>query len=214
MKKTFLLSALVGFGVLAAGCGGSGSGIVNDNLALDVDTPVIDITAGDRTEMIAAVNAALARVPGRAVQAYRKLEHGVPVWEVEIVDAARKLWEVHVSVADGSIVNVEQKRPKADAPTDIVPAISVEEATRVALIAVPGTFIEAELGSRGRLVWEIYIRATSDNQLWKVHVNATTGAVIESRLDANGDGHNDDGSEDNHGGDDDGGDDHGGSNDD
>jgi uncharacterized membrane protein YkoI len=58
--------------------------------------------------------------------------------------------------------------------------VSIEQAIKTALEKVPGTAIEAEIEKKhGKTVWEVEVLG-ADGKVTEVHIDAATGAVIDT----------------------------------
>jgi len=57
--------------------------------------------------------------------------------------------------------------------------VTIEQAIKTATNKVPGKVIEAELEKKhDKLAWEVEV-VTAENKVMEVHIDATTGAVID-----------------------------------
>ena len=54
------------------------------------------------------------KVPGTVVEAELEKKHGKTVWEVEVLDAAGKVTEVHIDAATGEVIDAEEKHGTHD----------------------------------------------------------------------------------------------------
>lgn len=71
--------------------------------------------------------------------------------------------------------------------------VTIEQAIKTATEKVPGTVVEAELEKKhGKTVWEVEVLG-SDGKVTEVHIDAATGAVIDTEAKGKKDEHKKDG---------------------
>jgi uncharacterized membrane protein YkoI len=71
--------------------------------------------------------------------------------------------------------------------------VTIEQAIKTAVEKVPGTVVEAELEKKhGKTVWEVEVLGT-DGAVTEVHIDAATGAVIDTETKAKKGEHKKDG---------------------
>src|SRR5579884_2748963 len=61
-----------------------------------------------------AIKTASEKVQGTVVEAELEKKHDKTVWEVEIVDAANTVMEVHIDASTGDVIDTEKKEEKKE----------------------------------------------------------------------------------------------------
>jgi uncharacterized membrane protein YkoI len=111
---------------------------------------------------------------------------GTSVFEIEIRTAEGEEWELTCEEATGKIVEIEREVPKPSHALFKPKAKVTEEAARkVALAAKPGKIVETEyeIEADGSATYEFDIEPAAGGDEWKVEVDASTGKVVETRLE-------------------------------
>src|SRR5512140_2603118 len=67
----------------------------------------VALLGGAKVDMDAAIKAALAKVPGRAVDTELHTKNGKTVWEIDVVSADNKVTEVDVDATTGAVIDSE-----------------------------------------------------------------------------------------------------------
>lgn len=141
-------------------------------------TPGSGDAASDDTAHNAAAEAAVRTAEGEANGRVIELDREGNGWEVEVLVGDR-IHEFRIDDAGTAVtdrrgdegVHPEDQRRAAAA------TISVTDAMRAALAAIPGTIDDIELDDRNNVVvWEVTIDTADDDDM-EVYVDATTGEV-------------------------------------
>ena len=133
-------------------------------------------------------------VAASAVKAgdYLKVEYlavsprGVPTYEIEVLGADGREWELMCDALTGTIYEIEQEASGSSDPLFQDQAkVSEEEARAKALSIYPGTIeeVEYELESNGDPSYEIDL-VSADGTEFKIEVDAVTGDIIEVSVEA------------------------------
>lgn len=164
-------------------------------------------STGTATDLVRAVTAGVAELPGTVTAVELDEHRGRTVWKVEIVAAGGARHEVTVNAADGTVTG-----SRSDGADDGEAALAraartdLAAAVRTALARVPGSATSAEVDDLGgSAAWEVEI-AGKDGTPHEVTVAASAGKVTAVRTyDAHQHGRSADGTDDDrgrHGGDD------------
>ncbi|WP_447979527.1 PepSY domain-containing protein [Candidatus Nitrospira bockiana] len=73
---------------------------------------VADLIKDAKITIDQAIKTATEKVQGTVVEAELEKKHGKTVWEVEVVDAANMVTEVHIDAATGDVIDTEKKEEK------------------------------------------------------------------------------------------------------
>lgn len=140
-------------------------------------------SSGPAVDLVAAVDAAVAHGPGRAVGAKMKTKDGIVRFEVDVLAADGTVTEIDLH-ADGSPERrlpwdpAKAKEKPRLAAASAAATIDLKAAIETALGAVPGTAVEAELDpSDAGAAWKVEIR-TAAGTTTKVKVDAATGQIL------------------------------------
>ena len=70
----------------------------------------VEMATAAKVTIDQAIKTALEKVSGKVVEAELEKKHNKLIWEVEIVTADKKLMEVHIDAATGSVIEVEEEK--------------------------------------------------------------------------------------------------------
>lgn len=189
-----LALALLVSGVALAACGGDDSSTTSTPTqeasptptstgapASDAETEILTESSGPSSRVTAqqAAEVALETAPGgTVVEISPGLERGRATWEVLVRNSDGSGTEVYILAATGEVLKQEPATVPAEAKGS-GPAVSAQEASDVALGAVPeGTIVEIDLGTeRGTTVWEVLVRGSSGRE--ELYIDAATGDIIK-----------------------------------
>ncbi len=173
---TLALSLSLIFGGLAA----STPVWAKDNVA-----EVQAMVAQTKITLAQAVEAALAAVPGKAIEAQLDDDKGVARYEVEIITPQGHSVEVWVNATTGAAVQHEDDGPAKRKHRQRLEAskITLLQAMAAAQKHTPGTVVDAELGSDwGQEVFAVDV-LTAKGQRMEVKVSPADGQVLRSKPD-------------------------------
>ena len=173
-NKKSIIAALVTAALLSiAGAGAYAAGMVPGSKHA--------VLAQSKISAAQAVDYALAKVKGQAVDVDFRHKHGQSYYKVEIMNGSEET-EVFVDAANGSIID---SRPDYDSkPRRPVPqtGISLKQAIAAAETKTGGRAKEAELKYKRDLpVYEV--GTVNGARKYEVRVNAADGQVLSSHLD-------------------------------
>jgi uncharacterized membrane protein YkoI len=132
------------------------------------------------TGLDAALDAALAEVPGVVVEAELDDEdEAVPSWDVEVVTDDGTRTEVTIDAGDGAVLRSE--RDDDDVPPGIG-GTTLVDAVAAALASVPGQVVEAELDDDQPTAWTVEIQRDGGGDT-DVLVSVEDGRVLRTAPD-------------------------------
>lgn len=152
-------------------------------LLLPISVHAAPQTPTGKVSMEACMDTALAKRPGQIVKLERKDERGVPVYEFEVLSSDGKTYELECDANSGKIIEEEQESSSIDDPSFKSKAkISLEEAKKIALKAIPGEIeeIEFEIEADGTPSYEFDIK-TKDGKEMKIEISAVDGKIVEDK---------------------------------
>lgn len=164
MKIPFVMSALA-------------TGLITVGVAT-AETPAV---TSERVSLGTCISAALERYPGAVTERKLEVENGNPVFEIDILGAHGRVFEVECSALTGEILEAEYDELDVAVPDFMRGArVSELQARHIALNAVPGSIVETEyeVTRSGRHVYEFVVRSESGRER-EIEVDAVTGAVLE-----------------------------------
>ncbi len=135
---------------------------------------------------VSACAAAVAKShPGKIVKMEVKTEDKATVYEFDVQKADGTAWDIECQADSGKITEVEQEVTPTDAKWLAKAKVSEADAKAAALKAQPGTVVEVEyeIEPNGSASYEFDIKG-ADGKEYKVEVDATTGKVVESSVEA------------------------------
>lgn len=137
--------------------------------------------AGHKGQMETCLKAALAKYPGSVLSLEAEIENKKPIYEFDIKGADGKEWEVECDAKTGKITEVEEEVDANDPRFASKAKVSLEDAKKAALAAVPGEVIENEtsIESDGGLSYEFDIKTRAGKEV-EVEIDAVTGKVLET----------------------------------
>ncbi len=137
--------------------------------------------AGHKGQLETCMKAALAKYPGAVVSLEAEIENKKSIYEFDIKGADGKEWEVECDAKTGKITEVEEEVDAKDQRFASKAKLSLEDAKKAALAAVPGEVIENEtsIEADGSLSYEFDIK-TKDGKEIEVEIDAVTGKVQET----------------------------------
>lgn len=174
--STFALSLPLLLGSLAA---------MTPAVAKDSAAQVQALIAQTKITLPQAVEAALAAVPGKAVDAQLDDDKGVARYEVEVITPQGHSVEVWVNATSGSAAQHEDDgmAKRKDRQRLEASKISLQQAIAAAQKHTPGTVVDAELGSDwGRDAFAVDL-LTPQGQLIEVKVSPVDGSIVRAKLD-------------------------------
>ncbi len=124
MKKQFhLLLIISGIAVFAAGTTTLLAAKEEKAAAIGSIRPVgkvapVDLPALAKISFQHALDAALAKAPGRVIKAELEVEDGNLMYSFEIVSVDRKLTEVEIDAGNGTVLDTENEETGNEAKTD------------------------------------------------------------------------------------------------
>jgi len=80
----------------------------------DQKAKVTDLVKDAKVTIDQAIKTASEKVQGTVVEAELEKKHDKTVWEVEIVDAANTVMEVHIDASTGDVIDTEKKEEKKE----------------------------------------------------------------------------------------------------
>jgi uncharacterized membrane protein YkoI len=148
-------------------------------------TPVLAVPKADtaKVDLETCLKAALNKQPGAVVKLEKKDEHGIAIYEFDILSSDGKEWDLECDATSGKITEIEQEVASPDDPLFKAKAnISLEQAKKIALGAYPGEIVETEyeIESNGDASYEFDIKIKNGSEV-KLEVDATTGKIIEDK---------------------------------
>ena len=183
--RVVIVAATVALALGLAACGGASAPETPSQTAASTPTgspsePAVAESPSGSLDARAAVDAALAAVPGGAViEIDRDTHQGRPVWEVVVRGSNGRGTELYIDATTGEVV----KRESAEIPPYArasAPAVDVSTAMDTALSATPGTVEEAGLDREGgRTVWEVEV-AGPDGRV-EFYIDAKMGKIVKQR---------------------------------
>lgn len=191
MKSKIGLAACVGLaGLLLAACSGNGETVVTQTVTA-TPTPTTASPAPSPTstdspaptsadlDVIAAIDAAIAIVPGTPVEGDLTDEAGRAAWSIEIRDAAVTATEVYIDVATGELIR-QKPGTLSELAAGTLPPVTAQEGIAAALAANSGSRATAFDLDRedGVIVWAVEVRGSGGNLA--VYVDANSGQVLFS----------------------------------
>ncbi|MFJ5624206.1 PepSY domain-containing protein [Peribacillus loiseleuriae] len=130
-----------------------------------------------------AKKTALANVKGTVTKTELDSDHNRLAYEIKLMTDNGSKAEVKVDATTGKVLKVEIEDEDISAFQNVSPAVSVENAKKIALAKVNGTVTKTELDSdHNRLVYEFELM-TDQGREAEVKVDATTGKVLKVEFD-------------------------------
>lgn len=140
----------------------------------DADVADSDVPSG-RIDAAAAVDAAVAAVPGDVVELGLGRERLTIVWEVGVLGADGSGTELYLDSQSGEVIRQEALR--LDSAQRTAPTVTATEAIALALESADGRVKGMDLETdRSTLVWEVDVVGTSGSR--EVTIDATTGELV------------------------------------
>jgi uncharacterized membrane protein YkoI len=109
MNMRAMASAVMVAAILV-GAGCAGEGLLGSKEA-DERKEAVDMAARAKVTIDQAIKTASDKQAGRIIEAELEKKHGKAVWEVEVVTPDGKVVEVHVDADNGTVIDVEEKKP-------------------------------------------------------------------------------------------------------